>query len=399
MLRRACANDSSLHLADWTLRSRTSAGQSLMAAATHPNIISFALGLPSADLFPSADFATALQTVIEADSRSLQYGSPFEPLKTHITRLMRQRGVECTEDQVFLTCGAQQGISLVLGLLVDRGKTALCEDYSYFGFQQAMQLFDSRIVTVPSDIDTGLDVDAVESLLKRNKRPSLIYVVPDGHNPLGVTLDAAKRARLVELTRHYGVPILEDDPYGLLFYETPIPPLRSLDEDWVIYIGSFSKIIAPALRLGWLVAPRGLMRHLPIAKAAYDVDTSSLSQRAASSYLDASDFSNHLAGLRDEYRLRRDSMLRALGQNFPQDRWSVPTSGFYVWLELRGDVDTTELLTTAINSARVAYVPGSDFRAHPSPDEPRRSLRLSFSTCAPSQIEEGIARLREVIEC
>src|SRR6185295_6625390 len=139
----------------------------------------------------------------------LQYGSPFEPLKTHITRLMRRRGVACTEDQVFLTCGAQQGISLLLRLLVDRDSAVMCEDYSYFGFQQAMQLFDSSIVTVPSDIDTGLDVDAVESLLKRNKPPSLIYVVPDGHNPLGVSLDAAKRARLVELARHYGVPIIE----------------------------------------------------------------------------------------------------------------------------------------------------------------------------------------------
>jgi 2-aminoadipate transaminase len=387
----------SLRLADWTTRGRSSAGQDLMAVATSGDVISFCLGLPAPELFPS-DLRRVARSVLDQPS-ALQYGVPCERLKSQVVSLMARRGVRCTEEEILITSGAQQGISLALTVLVERGSEVLCEEHTYFGFQQAMQSFDAELLTVPTDLSEGLDVEAVERLLARGARPRLLYVVPTGHNPLGVNMSAGARTRLVEIARRYGVAILEDDPYGFLSYDgEPEPPLRALDEDWVIYVGSFSKLIAPSLRVGWLVAPRNVVRHLGVAKAAADIETATLGQRLVSAYLDAVDLDARLSLLRGGYRVRRDAMLGALCDNLPGARWSHPSGGFFVWVELQDSIDTAEMLPAAVREGRVAYVPGSEFRVGGARGRDCRSLRLCFSTNTPGQIAEGMVRLRHVVE-
>ena len=227
----------------------------------------------------------------------------------------------------------------------------------------------------------------------------MIYAISDGHNPVAVCLSQEKRIRLVELARHFGVPILEDDAYGLLSYSSnPIPPMRALDADWVFYLGSFSKILAPALRVGWIVVPEDLIAKLAVIKEATDINTSTFSQRLIAAYLETGAFPRHLALLLHEYRTRRDAMDAALRISLPPTaRWRRPDSGLFIWLELPQDCDASRLLEVAVTTANVAFVPGQAF----SVGEHQRAahcIRLSFSNCAPDQIAEGIARLGQVIQ-
>src|SRR5215207_2792509 len=256
----------------------------MLVASARPGVLSFALGLPAAELFPAAEYSEALAHVLASDPRALQYGPPFRPLKQHVLRLMADRGVNCREEQVFLTAGAQQGVNLLAHLLVEPGSTVIVEEMAYTGCQQVLQVTQADVLTVPTDFKTGIDVDAVERLLEGGAQPALIYVVPDGHNPLSVSMSLEKRMRLVELARAYSVPIVEDDAYGFLYYDSPTPPLRALDDEWVLYVGTFSKIMAPALRTGWVVVPEALTSHLAILKEATDIDTAPLNQRAISAY-------------------------------------------------------------------------------------------------------------------
>jgi 2-aminoadipate transaminase len=225
-----------------------------------------------------------------------------------------------------------------------------------------------------------------------------LYVIPDAHNPLGVSISLAKRERLVEVAHHHGVPIIEDDPYGFLYYNNqPVPPLRALDGEWVFYLGSFSKILAPALRLGWLIAPEMLIPRLTVIKEADDLESSALTQRAVAAYLSAGYLPAHLDKLRQEYGYRRDTMLRALRRYFPAEaRWTEPDGGMFIWVSLPEAVNTTELLAMAVEAEKVAFIPGQAFVSvadcHAS-----HSMRLNFSNCAPPQIEEGIKRLARVL--
>lgn len=386
-------------LAGWALATKRSALQQMLSEASRPGILSFALGLPAAELFPTDAYARSVAHVLANDDRALQYGPPFQPLKAHVVALMAQRGVVCREENVFLTAGAQQGLSLLTRLLLEPGGQALVEEMTYTGFQQVLEPFQPEILTVPTDSDTGIDVDAVERLLARGTRPALIYTVADGHNPLGLSLSQAKRARLAALAREYRVPVIEDDPYGFIYYgDRPDMPLRALDEQWVLYVGSFSKILAPALRVGWLIVPEELIPKLSIIKESSDIDTNTLSQRAITNYLDGQHLPAHLARLRQEYRARRDAMLGALAEHFPPGaHWQQPTSGLFIWVELPGEVDTGELLKAAIETERVAFIPGQAF----SVGQHRRGtncLRLNFSHSSVERITDGVGRLARVLK-
>jgi 2-aminoadipate transaminase len=252
-----------MHLAQWARSINRSMMQKMLSLTSRPGILSFALGLPAPELFPQDTFARAVAEVLSADPKALQYGPPFQPLKKHIVDLMAQRGVTCREEQIFLTAGAQQGMSLLARLFLDPGAQVLTEEAIYPGFRQVIEPFQPRIVTAPSDRESGMDVEAVESLLSSGARPAFIYAISDGHNPLAVSLSLEKRHALVELARKYEVPIVEDDAYGFLYYEEkPAAPMRALDDDWVFYVGSFSKILAPSLRVGWLVVPETLLTRL-----------------------------------------------------------------------------------------------------------------------------------------
>jgi 2-aminoadipate transaminase len=385
-------------LAGWAQGLERSALQEMLVASSRPGIISFALGLPAVELFPTAALAEAAGRVLSMNTGALQYSPPLQSLKQHVRDLMKRRGVNCREEQVFLTAGAQQGMSLLSRLLLEPGGSVVTEELIYTGFHQVLEPFQPQVLTVSTDAETGMDVDAVEQCLSGGARPSFIYAITDGHNPLSVRLHPSKRARLVELAERYRVPIIEDDAYGFLCYENPLPPLRALSERWVFYVGSFSKILAPALRVGWLVVPEELILPLSVIKESTDIDAAPLSQRIINAYLDTGQLPAQIDMLRTQYGLRRDVMLRALAENFPDEaRWTKPDCGFFVWVELPPTVDVDELFRRAIKDEHVAFIPGHAFSVNNKrPDTP--SIRLNFSHPTSARIEEGMPRLARVLK-
>lgn len=386
-----------IRLAAWTRGMQRSVLRDMISVVSRPGILSFAGGLPAPDLFPTEGYARALAHVLATDARALQYSPPFQPLKAHIVRLMARRGVACREEQVFLTTGAQQGLDVLARLLLDPGGQVMLEETVYSGVQQVIAPFQPEVLTVGTDLCSGLDVGAVERLLEGGARPAFLYTIPDAHNPLGVSLSMEKRVRLVELARRYRVPLIEDDPYGFLCYERrPDPPLRALDESWVFYLGSFSKILAPALRVGWIVAPAALIPKLTVIKEASDLESSALTQRAISAFLDEGLLPDHIATLCRAYGARRDAMLAALHRHFPTEaRWTEPSGGMFIWVELPREIDTARLLQRAIEEEQVAFIPGHAF-AVGGHERAKNCLRLNFSNATVEQIEEGIARLGRV---
>jgi 2-aminoadipate transaminase len=414
-----------IQLADWTQNMSRSVLRQMIAVVSRPGILSFAGGLPAPEFFPTADYAAAMAQVLATDPKALQYGPPFAPLKQHIVQLMAQRGVECSEEQIFLTTGAQQGLDVLARLLLNPGGEVLMEEVVYTGVQQVVAPFRPHILTVSTDLEEGMNVEEVEAYLVRGLRPSgaapaFIYTIPDAHNPLGVSLNPARRQWLVDLAVHYNVPIIEDDPYGFLQYgdwrleseilgywdigilkdsNIPIsqyPPLRALNDSHIFYLGSFSKILAPALRLGWIVAPEYLIPKLTVVKEASDLESSALVQRAVAAYLAAGHLPGHLAKLRLEYGRRRNTMLAALYRYFPAEaRWTEPKGGMFIWVELPEEVDTAVLLQTAVTQEKVAFIPGHAF-AVPG-HYAHNCLRLNFSNCCVETIEEGIKRLGKIM--
>jgi 2-aminoadipate transaminase len=391
--------NTNIPLASWTQALTRSALQDMLVASTQPGLLSFALGLPAAELFPTEDFGAAVARVLSTDPRALQYGPPLRLLKRQVVELMALRGVTCREEQIFLTTGAQQGINLLVHLLLDQRGAVLLEERTYTGFQQVLQPYWPQLMRVRTDLENGMDVCAVEQALSRGPRPALLYAVTDGHNPLGVSMSLEHRERLAALARRHGFPIIEDDPYGFLCYEPePLPPLRAFEERWVFYVGTFSKILAPAVRTGWLVVPEELAPLLANVKEASDIDMAPLSQRAVSSYLETGALTAHLTALRSEYRRRRDAMLDALERHFPEEaRWRKPTSGLFIWVEVPDDVDLRRLWHEAIEGERVAFIPGQAFDVV-SGQAAGNGLRLNFSNSTPPQIEDGIARLGRLLK-
>ncbi|HEU4882691.1 MAG TPA: PLP-dependent aminotransferase family protein [Longimicrobium sp.] len=385
-----------LPLAAWTQDVRPSIIQRMLSFSGRDDLVTFALGLPAPELFPVEGLARAADRVLRGDTGALQYKPGYHPLKEQVVRIMEQRGVECAPEQVFLTTAAQQALSLVSRILLEPGGTLLCDELVYMGFKQVVESYRPRILAVGTDLDTGMDVDAVQQYLEAGERPAYIYCITDGHNPMGCSLSPGKRHRLVELAAKYRVPIVEDDAYGMLYYERPEPPMRALDDRWVLYVGSFSKVLAPSLRLGWIVAPRQLVPMLGCAKDGADLDMASFSQRVAAEYLAAGGFPQHLERVRAEYRERRDLMLSLIASEFPAGtRWSTPCNGALIWAELPEGYDTDALLEPAMQ-AGVAYVPGAAC-AVPGSTAGRSGMRLNFSYCQPDQIREGMARLGRVL--
>lgn len=385
-------------LATWARTSAPSALREILPLLARPGLLSFAVGMPAVELLPAEAYVHATRRALAVDPPALQYGVPCGPLKRQIVALMAERGVECCEEQVFLTTGAQQGMSMLARLLLDEGGLVAVEETVYDGIHGALRPLRPEIVTVPSDVD-GIDVDALEALLEEGVRPAFVYLIPEGHNPLGVSLGMERRVRLVELARRFRVPLVEDDAYGFLHYDgVPLPALRALDEDWVLYVGSFSKILAPGLRVGWIVVPEALVPTLSILKHGSDLDVSTTAQWCLSAFLDAGALPAHLAALRAEYRTRRDAMLDALERHFPRTaRWTQPVGGMFLWVSLPAGWDTVELLRRAVASEQVAFVPGAAFCAR----DLRRAahcMRLCFAGMPAERIEEGISRLAHLLD-
>lgn len=389
--------DRPLKLAAWTHTMQRSVLRQMLAVVSRPGILSFAGGLPAPELFPTDDFSAAIASVLRMDGAALQYGPPLLKLKRHIVNLMALRGVDCTEEQVFLTTGAQQALDVMTRLLLDKGGEVLLEEVVYPGIRQVVAPHHAKVLPVRTNLETGIEVEDILAYLEGGANPAFLYVIPDAHNPLGVSISEDKRRRLVDLSAAYGLPILEDDPYGFLSYDGPaLPPLRAYNRGNVFYIGSFSKIMAPALRLGWLVAPESLTAKLTVIKEAADLESSALIQRAVAAYLDAGHLPAHLSRLQSEYGGRRDIMMAAMAREFPADvSWTHPRGGMFIWVTLPEGIDTGKLLERAVEQEQVAFIPGHAFVGLGV--QARNHLRLNFSTCCLSDIEEGIRRLGRVL--
>jgi 2-aminoadipate transaminase len=312
---------------------------------------------------------------------------------------MLLRGVTCRPEQIFLTSGSQQGMDLLARLLLVPGGRVMLEQTVYDGMPMALKWLEPEILSVPTDLDHGIDADAVERHLLAGPAPAFLYLITDGHNPLGVSLPETQRRRLATLARRHRMPILEDDAYGFLYYEaSPAPPLRAHEDEWVFYLGSFSKILAPGLRSGWIVAPEELMPTLSALKHATDLDTPSFSQWMISSYLASGEFPDHLTRLRAAYRARRDALLAALERRLAGAvRWNRPTAGMFVWVEMPERIDAARLVRTAIEEEKVAFSPGAAFAVQGS-RHADSCLRLAFAHLTPEEITEGVERLARVIE-
>jgi 2-aminoadipate transaminase len=370
----------------------------LMPLTARPDIISFAGGLPAPDLFPVDEYRDCLDHVLTTEGRrAMQYGPPYAPLKEALASLMQLRGVEAEPDDIFITNGAQQGLSVVSQLLLNPDSPVIVEQIAFTGVGQVIQERQAMPLTVGTDLDDGMDVDNVEYLLKLTGQVRAIIEVPDFHNPLGVSLAVESRTRLVDLSYRFRTPIVEDDPYGLLRYEGEnIPPLKSHDVDGgVIYLGSFSKILAPGLRLGWMIAPRGALSKLTVIKESQDLETSQLTQRAVAEFVQRGLLASHIEKLKTAYEVRRRTMLAALDREFPPEaKWSKPKGGIFIWVTLPEGVDTLDLLPIAVEQEKVAFIPGYAFGINGGGES---SMRLNFSNATPELIGEGIKRLGKIV--
>ena len=370
----------------------------LLRFSSIPDLISLAGGYPASELFPVDAFREAFEAVLLSDARAALQYSPTEgylPLREFLAARMGRFGISASPQELMITHGSQQGLDLVARLFVDSGSLVVVEDPSYVGGLQAFSSYEARYLVIPTDED-GMQVDRLEEALAGGgPRPRLIYVLPNFQNPSGVTLSLERRHRLLELSYRYGIPILEDDPYGELRYEgKSLPSLKSMDvEGNVIYLGTFSKILVPGLRLGWVVAPREVIQRLLDGKQAADLHTGSLTQRAVYEVCRRDMLDRHIGRMRSVYRRRRDAMLRSLENHLPANAgWSHPQGGIFLWVRLSGGVDTAAMLAEAVRE-KVAYVPGSAFNPR---GEKTDAMRLNFSSSTPAQIEEGVRRLARV---
>ncbi|KUL22493.1 PLP-dependent aminotransferase family protein [Streptomyces regalis] len=366
----------------------------ILAVTARPEVINFAGGLPAPELFDREGIAAAFRDVLaETPAQALQYatteGEPI--LRTGLAARISARGLATDADDLLITTGSQQGLSLLATALLDPGDAVLVEDPCYLAALQAFGFAGARVVAVPGDAH-GVDVRALEELVAR-ERPKFFYTVPTFQNPTGRTLPAERRAAVAEVAARCGLWIVEDDPYGELRYEGErVPWIASYPgaEDRTALLGSFSKVMAPGVRLGWLRAPAALRRACVVAKQAADLHTPTVNQLAAARYLTGLDA--HVARVRDVYRERRDAMLAGLPGALPEgSTWGRPEGGMFLWARLPQSYDTTALLPKVVQQD-VAYVPGAPFYAgEPDPS----TLRLCFVTQTPEEIGEGLKRLRK----
>jgi 2-aminoadipate transaminase len=390
---------------------RSSAMRDMMALTERPEVISLAGGLPDTSTFAPELYAKLMsQVAMESTSRALQYG-PTEGMPVVmqcVVEIMAAEGTQIDPDEVIITTGGQQVIDLVCKTLIDPGDVIVAEAPTYPGAVPTFGAYQADVVQVEIDGD-GMPVDDLEDVLdrlyKQGKTPKFIYTIPNFQNPGGVTMSLPRRKRLIEVARERELLILEDNPYGLLRYEgEALPTLYSLDaqaagrvdsSDFVIYLGTFSKILSPGIRLGWAVAPRPVLEKLNLGKQGADLCSSPVTQLFVASYFGQGDWRGYLNQLKDLYRRRRDVMLDALSVNFgEQARWTRPQGGMFIWATLPDYIDTTDLLARALDSEGVAFVPG---RAAYLDDRGASSMRLNFAGVCEEDIREAVRRIGKVV--
>ncbi len=383
---------------------RPSAVRNLFAAATRDDVISLSGGMPAVSLLPEEDVRRAVLAAVEspqARAVSLQYGPTdgLAGLRAVLADMMRDLGIRVKADQILVTSGAQQALTLIAEAFIDPGDIIITEGPTYLGALQAFSAFEPDIRAIPFDED-GMRMDLLEAELERigkgNPRLKFCYTIPNFQNPGGVTMVPERRKRLLELSREYGFLVVEDDPYGRLRYDGGhMIPLKALDSR-VIYLGTISKVFAPGLRTGWIVAPRDVLARINLAKQGTDLCGSSFDQIVVEHYFTDTPWEKTLQKFLDVYRERRDAMLGALDEFFPPEAtWTHPDGGLFVWVTLPDYVDTGSMLGAALD-AGVTYVPGDSF--FPDGVTGRNCMRINFSYETPENIIEAVRRLAKVIE-
>jgi 2-aminoadipate transaminase len=381
---------------------RASDIREILKVTAQPDVISLAGGLPAPELFPVDEYRRAFEWVLESEgSVALQYGPSegYRPLRSYLAERLTRFGMPCTADDLLITNGSQQALDLIGRIMLDPHDVVVVEKPTYLGALQAFNQYQASYVVVPMDED-GMRVDELEPLLARplptGRRVKFIYAIPNFQNPTGRTLSLPRRKQLVAMASHYGVPIVEDDPYGELRYEgEPLPTLKSLDTTGcVMYLGTFSKILAPGMRLGWVLSSPEAMEVLLHGKQPADLHTGMIQQMATYEVCRNGFVDGHVEHIKAFYKERRDVMLCALDEHFPVEaHFTHPAGGMFVWAELPRHVDTRELLTEAVRN-KVAFVPGQGF--HPD-NTGTNTMRLNFSNVPPEQLREGVRRLGAAI--
>jgi 2-aminoadipate transaminase len=382
---------------------RSSAMRDLMAITARPEVISLAGGLPDTSTFPAATFAAQMTRIAqESTAEALQYGPTegFAETVDCIVEVMGAEGMLPDPDDVIVTTGGQQAIDLICKTLVDPSDVVVCEAPTYPGAVPVFCSYQAETIQIDCDAD-GMKVDELEAVLaqldREGRRPKFVYSVPSFQNPAGVTMSLERRRRLVELARQRELLVVEDNPYGLLrFGGEPLPPLYQLDGgDFVIYVGTFSKILSPGIRLGWAVAPPPVMEKIVLGKQASDLCTSTLTQHFVREYFGEGRWREYIASLVEIYRGRRDTMVESLRRHFPpQATWTEPEGGLFIWATLPEYIDTGDLLAKALRED-VAFVPGQ--AAYIDESRGRSSMRLNFSGVGEEEIREGVRRIGKAI--
>ena len=389
-----------------TQRMKSSAIRELLKLTEQPDVISFAGGMPAPEVFPVEEIREACDKVLrEQGGIALQYGSTegYLPLREMIARHTAHIGIEVTPENILITSGSQQALDLLGKIFVNRGDRVLVESPTYLGALQALNAYGAEYISVRSD-DDGMVTDELVGAFRAG--PKFIYVLPNFQNPTGVTLSLERRKKLVQLADHYGVPIIEDDPYGQLRFEGHhLPAVEVLDCQYrpvnggysgnVIYLSTFSKILAPGLRLAWVIAPTEVIHKLTLAKQGADLHTATFNQIVAYEVGRGGFLDKYVKHINDVYRERRDTMMDALEEHMPEGvRWTHPQGGLFLWATLPEYMNADEMFAEAV-AKKVAFVPGGSF--HPNGGG-KNTMRLNFSYEKPEKINEGIGRLAMVIK-
>ncbi|HWR82315.1 MAG TPA: PLP-dependent aminotransferase family protein [Candidatus Deferrimicrobium sp.] len=395
-------NNHKVRIEEWQIaphvvKLETSIIREILKISSQPGVISFAGGLPAPELFPLQDLTEAMASAFakygpECVQYSLSRG--ITPLRELIAQRASERGTPSKVDNILITAGSQQGIELVARAFVDRGDYILTEYPTYVGALQAFDYYQAQYATVEMD-DEGMIVERVEEKLIKYK-PKLIYTVSNFQNPTGITMSTPRRHALVELALKYNIPIVDDNPYSdIRFSGERLPTLKSIGGDIVIAIRTFSKVLAPGLRIGWLNGPAEIMGYFEKVKQCTDLHTNTLCQYIIYEYVSAGKLEPHIRKLCADYRIKRDLMIRTMRETFPAGiEWTEPEGGLFLWIELPRHVSAKELLPKAIER-KVAYVYGQPF--YPD-DQGQNTLRLNFSNATHEGIVEGIKRLAHLFE-
>ena len=384
---------------DWRFSERASQLQSsaireILKITQRPEIISFAGGLPSPATFPVEHMKAAYAKVLTDNPNvALQYGPTdgYPPLRAWIANSLSTPDCTILPEQVLMTSGSQQALDLLGKVLIDEGSRVLVETPSYLGALQAFSVYRPEFVSVDTD-DHGLVPTSVAAVAEGAR---LLYALPNFQNPTGRSLSVERRVELVETCARLGLPLIEDDPYGALSYKgEPSPKMLNMNPDGVIYMGSFSKVLTPGIRLGYVVAPVPLVRKLEQAKQAADLHTAQLTQMVVHEVVKDGFLDGHIPGIRTLYAQQCQAMLDALAEFFPSSvRWTKPQGGMFIWVTLPEHIDSMKLLDEAV-ALNVAFVPGAPFYAN-APQ--KHTLRLSFVTVPPERIRAGVAILARLI--